>query len=109
MLKKLLTVVLPFALPFIVYFAYVAIARARAAAGKPDLGETPWPWLALTGVGLMAAVLIGVWAFSDAPKPGTVYIPDRYIDGELIPGEAVVPEDREEPDKPTPGVGMPAD
>jgi len=102
MLKKLLTVVLPIALPFLVYFFYVAVARARGATGE---AQPPWPWLALTGVGLMAASLLGYWYFAEQPAPGVRYIPDQYIDGELVPGRTEPPDDRPSH---APGVGMPA-
>ena len=51
MLRKFLTVVLPIALPFIVYFIYVALARRRGV----KLDETPWAWLTAGGVVLLAA------------------------------------------------------
>lgn len=91
MLKKILTVVLPMVLPFIVYFLYVTLARWRAAAtGKtPGTSDAPWPWLAATGVVLVAAALIGWRLVSDPAEPGQQIIPDRYIDGELVPSEVI--------------------
>lgn len=91
MLRQFLTVVLPMALPFIVYFAYVALARRRSATtGKaPGVADAPWPWLAATGVVLVAAVLIGWRLVSDPAQPGEQILPDRYIDGELVPSEII--------------------
>lgn len=63
MLKKLLTVVLPMALPFIAWALYVWAARWKAAtrdAGErlPLWAEAPWAWLILAGALLVAAALI---------------------------------------------------
>jgi uncharacterized membrane protein len=91
MLKKLLTVVLPIALPFLVYFFYVTLARMRGTqqGGKPDYTDAPWHWLALGGLVLMLAAL-GSWRIlSDPAPPGAKIIPDRYIDGEVRPSEVI--------------------
>lgn len=90
MLRKLLTIVLPIALPFLVYFFYVAWARARAAKGQgPQFSDAPWPWLAAGGVVLMAAALIGWRVMSDPAAPGAEIIPDRLVDGEVQPSRVV--------------------
>ena len=64
MLKKLLTVVLPIALPFLIYGVYLLLARRRARlAGQGDLPgwqKAPWHWLSLAAVLLLAAGLITV-------------------------------------------------
>lgn len=86
MLKKFLTIVLPIAIPFLLYFAYVALAkRGQGASGRiPSLSDSPWPWLGMSGVALMAAVLISYrFVFSDPGDAGARVLPDRYIDGEL--------------------------
>lgn len=92
MLKKLLTVVLPLALPFIVYFGYLALARRRArqAGGTPSpWADAPWPAIALAGLLLMAGVLVGVRIFGEQAQPGAKIVPDRYIDGEIEPSRVV--------------------
>lgn len=90
MLKKLLTVVLPIALPFIVYLGYVMLAkwRARTHGGDPEI---PWPWAALTlaGVVLMVATLMGVRFLGEQGGPGTRVQPERYIDGQIRDSEIV--------------------
>jgi len=86
MLKKVLTIALPIAVPFILYFIYVALARrGGGASGRvPSLKDSPWPWLGMSGVALMAAVLISYrFVFSDPGGAGATVLPDRYIDGEL--------------------------
>ena len=78
MLKKLLTVVLPIALPFLIYGVYLVLARRRARlAGQQDLPgwqKAPWHWLSLAAVLLLATGLIAV----------------REI-GSIAPGEPVEP------------------
>jgi len=86
MLKKVLTILLPIVLPFLLYFAYVALAkRGAGASGRvPSLSASPWPWLGMSGVVLMAAVLISYrFVFSNPGGPDTTVIPNRYIDGEI--------------------------
>lgn len=103
MLKKLLTIVLPIALPFLVYMFYVSLARrGRGASGRiPSLAGSPWPWLGLVGVTLMAAALISYrFVFSDPADAGSTVIPNRYIDGEIQPYQVLEPDEPEEKREP---------
>ena len=52
MLRLFLQYLLPISLPFILYFAYVAVTRRGGASW---LKEGPWLWLLLAGVVLLAA------------------------------------------------------
>lgn len=90
MLKKLLTIVLPLALPFIVYFGYVLLARwhARKTGGEADVPR-PWIWLTLAGVALMVTVLVGVRLFGEQGPAGSRIQPERYIDGEIRDSEII--------------------
>ncbi len=93
MLRKLLTVVLPIALPFIVYGIYVFLARRRAqAAGEAGTArgwqDAPWAWIATASAVLLAATLIAVRVMSGVP-PGTQVEPPRLIDGEIQPARPV--------------------
>ena len=92
MLRILLTIVLPVALPLLLYVGYVSMMRRRAqAAGKDDLprwDEGPWAWLVLAGVGLVLAVLVVVRLSSGVP-PGTKLEAPRMIDGEVVPSRVV--------------------
>lgn len=86
MLKKVLTILLPIVLPFLLYFAYAALAkRGAGASGRvPSLSDSPWPWLGMSGVALMAAALISYrFVFSNPGGPDATVIPNRYIDGEI--------------------------
>ncbi len=92
MLRILLTIVLPVALPLLLYIGYVSMMRRRAqAAGEdylPRWDEGPWAWFALAGVGLVLAVLVVVRLSSGVP-PGTKLEAPRMIDGEVAPSRVV--------------------
>lgn|GEM_PF-408158 len=94
-MRKLLQF-LPLILPTLLYLAYVVIQRRRARATGAD--PLPWWdtrtgfWLAVSGVGLFLAGLAG-WALTDGAPPGSIYVPDRYVDGELQPGYFIDPDE----------------
>ncbi len=92
MLRILLTIVVPVALPLLLYIGYVSMMRRRAqAAGEdylPRWDEGPWVWFALAGVGLVLAVLVTVRLSSGVP-PGTKLEAPRMIDGEVVPSRAI--------------------
>jgi hypothetical protein len=87
MLRVLLQYLLPLLLPFLVYAAYVALARGR----MPDwLGLSERHWIALggTGVALMVISLI-TWSLLSGSPPGETYVPPRFEDGRIVPGTTV--------------------
>jgi hypothetical protein len=89
MLTKLLTVVLPLVLPTLIYMAYMAAERRKAASGGapvPWWVGAPWPWLVTGGVFLAAIVLVTLALTGGSDKSGT-YHPARLIDGRIIEGE----------------------
>ena len=92
MLRIFLTVVLPLALPLLVYIGYVSILRRRAQlTGQqvvPRWQEGPWPWLIVGGALLVIAALITYRLTSGVP-PGTQIEPPRLIDGRVVPSQAV--------------------
>ena len=80
MIRKLLTVVLPFLLPFIVYGVYLALQkrRARKAGAEAPGGWSTAPWgaIVLAGVALVAIALV-TYRFTieeqwEDPKPPSV-------------------------------------
>lgn len=89
MIRKLLTVVLPILLPFLVYAGYLYLARRRAMAGRgpPGWSDAPWSWLFLSAAVLLAAALL-VLRFTTDMDPGAEYVPPRLIDGEIVPGHS---------------------
>ena len=88
MLRVLLTIVLPIALPLLLYIGYVNLTRRRAQAageeGLPRWQEGPWPWFVLAGVALMFSILVAVQLTTGVP-PGTKLESPRLIDGEIVP------------------------
>jgi hypothetical protein len=110
MLKKILTIVLPIALPFIVYMFYVMMARrGGGASGRvPTVSNAAWPWLGMAGVALMAAVLISYrLVFSNPAGPDVVVEPNRYIDGEIRPYRVIEREEAQTPPKAANGAESP--
>lgn len=94
MLRVLLTVVLPLALPLLVYAGYLAMLRRRAQlTGEtrlPRWQEGPWPWLILAGVALLAAVFVA-YRLSTGVPPGTKLEAPRLIDGKVAPSRVIEP------------------
>jgi Family of unknown function (DUF6111) len=87
MARVLLQYLLPLLLPFLVYFAYVALTRGAT----PDwLEGVPWPHLAGAGVLLMAISLIA-WNLTTGAPPEEVYVPPHFEDGRVVPGTTVQP------------------
>ena len=81
MLRILLQYVLPLALPFVVYLIYARLThRAGGLAGAPLIGLTA------AGVAL-TALSLAAWTLLSGSEPGETYVPARFEDGELLPGE----------------------
>ena len=92
MIRILLTVLLPMALPSTVYFLWFANERRRAiAAGTPEamprLGDVPWFVLASAGVAIVAVVLFAGSIYS-GDAPGSVYVPPHVEGDRVVPGAA---------------------
>lgn len=80
---------LPFVAPFVIYGFYYLLMRRRALAGggtAPPLSEAPWMWLVIVGCVLLAVSLV-VFAIYDGSDVGGSYIPSRFEDGRIVPGE----------------------
>jgi hypothetical protein len=90
MIRILLTVLLPMAMPAAVYFLWFAYERRRAmAAGTPEamprLGDVPWFVLASAGIAIASVVLLATSIYS-GDKPGTTYTPPHLENGRVVPG-----------------------
>lgn len=90
MTRKLITVVLPFLVPFAVYGIYWWAAKRRqlaAAAGKPPsaLESFPWTWLVTAGAGL-AVLTVSLTVIFDRNDPSAEYHSPRLENGKIIPG-----------------------
>ena len=86
MIRVIVQQLLLFALPFIGYFLY----RALASRGQGFLSDTPWLILTITGLvfGLLAMLSLGIM---EQGQPGGVYVPPRVEDGQIIPGHVDPP------------------
>ena len=73
-----------FLLPFAVY-ALVMAYRRRIAEVLPEDVAMPMVRLAIFGLVLMIASLIGLAVFEGDAPTGT-YVPDRFENGRLVPG-----------------------
>jgi|SaaInl4_100m_RNA_FD_contig_21_299311_length_533_multi_4_in_0_out_0_1 hypothetical protein len=90
MTRYLLTIGLPLAAPFIVYYVWWFFAQRKALAEiegrKPSAWEElPWVWLVIAGCGLMAITLISL-ATIGIEGVEREYVPPRVEDGIIVPG-----------------------
>jgi Family of unknown function (DUF6111) len=82
-----LTVILPLALPTILYVLW----GLMAAPGSRRSGVTQtWPWLLVAGIALSAFVLVAAWLRTGSGGNGT-YEPPHITDGKVVPGQLVPP------------------
>ncbi|TBW37429.1 hypothetical protein EYW49_11785 [Siculibacillus lacustris] len=71
--------------PFLV-FALILAARRRTLSTELFRSEAPIVGLSIVGLILVAAAMLGLVAFGGG-KPEGVYVPDRFENGVLIPGQ----------------------
>ena len=89
---KLFLALLLLLLPTLLYIGYVSVRR-RSIGGGADWWESgPGFWLAIGGVGLMIGALI-TWGLTSGASPDSLYVPERFVDGELIEGHFLPPAD----------------
>ena len=94
MFRILITYVIPLVLPVVVWFLWQHFFARPVGPDAPPRGwrDAPWPWLGVTGVVLVAAVLGSIAIFGGG-RPGEVYMPPQVIDGKVVPGRHL-PADR---------------
>lgn len=85
MIRKILFHLVPFLLPFIAYGLYLFATRKAREKGQA-FDEAPWFWLFTSGLVLLIASLIAVWAVGGDPA-GSEYIAPYVRDGKVVPGE----------------------
>lgn len=97
-MRVFLTVILPLLTPSLLYIAWLFL-RGRAAPGTaaPDgttesavrrLGDNmPWLTLVLTGAVLALSITMAMYFLQPAGTPDMEYIPPRFEDGRIVPGE----------------------
>lgn len=83
MLRIALIDLLFFALPFLIYAAYMIAVKGVAPANV--LRSAPVMWLLAAGFGLMLIVLVTLVQFSGGERDGT-YRPSVIEDGVIKPG-----------------------
>lgn len=87
-MRKFLTIILPLVLPFLLYWAYLALARRKASAAgtppPPGWQQGPWVWIAAAGVALLLVSLF-VFGLTRGVEPGTKLVPPTWVDGEIVP------------------------
>jgi len=84
MVRKLLLILLPFAVPFILYGLYYLGLRMRRKAGRDDV-----PWTVLFGSGLTLTIItLFVYGIMSVNDPGLDYTPARIVDGVVVPAES---------------------
>lgn len=107
MIRTLITIVLPLALPTILYLSWAAWAKKRIEANRAEAAangataeelaqyeiSTPWLRLVLAGVGLLVVGLIISTLLGGRTDADAVYQPPREVDGEIQPGR-FVPKDQ---------------
>ncbi len=90
MIRAVLSLLLPFLVPFVVYWLWVRLHRARQARLGLDPAApmtVPTFWLAGAGAILAIMVTLLMWLFAeDTTPPGSHYVPPRMENGELVPG-----------------------
>lgn len=85
MLRLFIQYVLPLLLPFLIYIAYVALAR-RGGGGVLD--DLPWPALLTAGCVLLVISLVS-WRFMSGAPIDHTYVPPRFEDGRIVPAETI--------------------
>ena len=90
MLRVLLTILLPVALPLLLYLFYVKLVRPRPAPGQAggaavEAPRTPLAlWLVLGAAALLFALMATLW-FARGVPPGTKLIAPHMENGEIVP------------------------
>jgi hypothetical protein len=86
MLRVLLTVLLPFAAPFLLYIAWAWLVRHKVQGGELvlDWRESPWPWLLAVGSAAALGGLLYLYVTTGHPA-GTRIVPPELVDGVVVP------------------------
>lgn len=86
-MRGFLQAIIPFLLPFALYFAWAWLARRQSLASVASV-----PWVALSFAGLVLSASALLWfAESRALPDGGIYQPARIEGGRIIDGGARPP------------------
>jgi hypothetical protein len=94
MIRVLFSYVIPLVLPAGGYLVYRLWDdwRTRRAGGPVRSAWEDWPWLWISGAGLVCLVAwLGWMSQHDVAPPGGTYEPAQLKDGEIVPGRVVPP------------------
>jgi hypothetical protein len=86
--RIIVTYIVPFLLPAVVYAIWVWYRTgyvARHGGEAPRLEKGPWPLLLFLGAVLAFAVL-AVTALTRGGSPDDLYVPPHLEDGKMVPG-----------------------
>lgn len=89
MVRLILTAVLPFLAPVLVFLAWVWLRGryvSRHGGQAPVIETSTWFWLVVTGLALAASVLVITAVLEPGGVPGQEYRPPVLIDGRVVPG-----------------------
>jgi hypothetical protein len=92
--RIILSIVIPLALPTALYLGYVLLVERRrctdATGGPPQPWwvTAPWPWLISGGTALLA-VTLGILAITGGVSPWGAYEPAHMENGRLVGGHLV--------------------
>jgi len=82
MIRSLFERVLLFAVPFLLYGLYLLFLRLNPSANRH---ATPWNWLIIAGLSLVAISFIAVGLFEGEPTTG-LYVAPHVVNGKVVPG-----------------------
>lgn len=89
MIRILLEIIVPLALPTVLYLGWLSYARAQArkqGQAEPELGAAPWVWLIGCGVVFTIAVTAGFSLMGGMAIDGVYVPPQTGPGGQVIPG-----------------------
>lgn len=97
-MRVFLTVILPLLTPSLLYIAWLVLRARSAPSGQAAgnvgdsrilrLGESvPWVTLVSTGVVLALAATMTLYFLQPVGDPNSEYVPPRFENGRVIPGE----------------------
>jgi hypothetical protein len=88
MLRILLTIILPIALPLLLYFGYVNLTRRAGEGILGPLEKGVWIWLISGGLAL-AIVLLVTWDMMTGVPPGTKLRAPYMDNGRIVPSQVI--------------------
>lgn len=99
MLRSILTILVPFLIPFVCYYVWAWFQSRKKDREDQGLPLTAWqsfPWanLIISGSVLAIGALVFLFLQAEPPQQGR-WVPAKIVDGEIVPGhmEPIPPAD----------------